>query len=53
MISQKRLEEFKIIYFEEYKIQLNNQEATEMATELLNLMRILTRPEPKEDEQTK
>ena len=49
MVNQKQLEKFKKIYFEEFKIHLTDQDATQQATELLNLMKILTRPEPKEE----
>lgn len=50
MISQKMLEKFKKIYFEEFKVQLTDEQTTEMATELLNLMKILTRPLPKSED---
>lgn len=49
MVSKELLEKFKIIYQEEFKIVLSDEEAVKMATDLLNVMRIVTRPIPKEE----
>lgn len=45
MVTKEQLEKFKAIYFQKYKIRLNNEEATKQATALLNLMRILLKPD--------
>ena len=47
MISKESLERFKKLYYEKYKITLSDEAATQMATDFLSLMKILTRPEPK------
>ncbi|MCL4415706.1 MAG: hypothetical protein M1365_03245 [Actinobacteria bacterium] len=48
MISNRLIQKFKKHYLEEYKIQLTDEEATEYATELLNLMKTLLKPNTKE-----
>jgi len=47
MISKESLERFKKLYFEKYNVSLSDEAATQMATDFLSLMKILTRPEPK------
>jgi hypothetical protein len=47
MISTELLEKFKKLYLDEFKIQLTDEEATKMAIDLLNLMRVLLKPESK------
>ncbi|GEM_PF-5412242 len=47
MIPEEKLEEFRKLYFREYGVLLSDEENTKMAIDFLNLMRILTRPEPK------
>lgn len=47
MISKESLERFKKLYYEKYNIALSDEAATLMATDFLNLMKILTRPQPK------
>ncbi|GEM_PF-1690325 len=49
MISNESLEEFKKLYYEKYNITLSDEGATQMATDFLNLMKILTRPVPKNE----
>ncbi len=44
MISAPVREEFKQLYFRKYNIHLSNEEATEMATDLLNLVKTITKP---------
>lgn len=46
MISNDLLEKFKRLYLEKYKIFLSDEEALQMATDFLNLMKILMRPDP-------
>ncbi|MFA5208389.1 MAG: hypothetical protein WC428_07150 [Candidatus Paceibacterota bacterium] len=49
MISEKALKEYKAIYKKEYGINLSDKEATEQATKLLSLMKVIYRPISKED----
>lgn len=49
MVSQELLEKFKMIYKEEFNIELTDEEATKMATDLLNVMRVITQPVPKSE----
>lgn len=51
MISKESLERFKKLYYEKYNIALSDEAATQMATDFLSLMKILTRPEPKKEQQ--
>lgn len=44
MISNEGLEEFKQIYFEEFGIQLSNEEVLEKALPVLNLVKSLIEP---------
>jgi hypothetical protein len=48
MVSKELLAKFKSLYQEEFEIELTDEEATMMANDLVNLMRILLKPEPKE-----
>ena len=36
MLSQKAIQDFKTLYFEEYKITLSDKEASEKATKFMN-----------------
>ena len=47
MISKEFLHKFKSLYKEKYDISLKDEEATEMATNFLNLMKVLTKPKAK------
>ncbi len=47
MVSEKALIKFKQIYYLKYGIELTDDQATEQAVSLLNLMKILTRPKKK------
>jgi len=47
--SQEAIEEFKKIYKKEFGEELSDQDATERATKLLNLMEAIYRPIPKRD----
>ncbi len=46
MISNESLEQFKKIYLEKFNIVLTQEESTQMATDLINLMRVLLKPDP-------
>lgn len=48
MISKELLEKFKKLYLEKYGIKLTDEQATKDATDFLNLMRILVKPDPNE-----
>ncbi len=47
MISKELLDKFKKLYKEKFDINLTDEQATKMATDLVNLMRVLLRPNPK------
>jgi hypothetical protein len=47
MISKEYLEKFKSLYKKKYDIVLSEEEAVEMATAFLNLMKVLIHPNPK------
>ncbi len=49
MVSRELLDKFKNMYQRKFDITLNDEEATKMATDLLNLMRVLIQPLPKQD----
>jgi len=51
MLTKELLEKFKSIYKQQFSIDLSDEEATLMATDFLNLMKILVSPDP-EDTQT-
>lgn len=52
MISKELLEKFKRLYQEKYNINLSDEETIQMATDFLNLMKILLRPKRKRAENT-
>jgi hypothetical protein len=47
MITEEYLKKFTNLYYKEFKVKLTREEATKAATDLLNLMRVLTKPLPK------
>lgn len=47
MVSKELLDKFKRLYEDKYNIVLSDEDATELATHFLNLMRVLIKPEPK------
>ena len=49
MISKELLDKFKMLYKEKYNIVLSDDEATELATHFLNLMKVLIKPKPIEE----
>ena len=48
MISKEKIEEFRELYFRKYGVMLTPEQNTDMALGLVNIMRVLTKPEPKE-----
>lgn len=50
MISKEILEKFKTLYKKKYDIDLTYEQTTQLANDLVNLMRILLKPESKEVE---
>lgn len=46
MVSKELLDQFKMIYKEEFNVTISDEEATEMSTELVNLMKVLLKPDP-------
>lgn len=50
-MSKELLEKFKKLYYEKFGIDLSNEEATAMANDLVNLMKVLLGPDmPKSTE---
>lgn len=47
MISKEILEKFKTLYKKKYNIDLTDEQTTQLANDLVNLMKILLKPEPK------
>lgn len=45
MVNQEYLEKFKRLYKDKYDIDLTDEEATELGTQFLNLMKVLTMPD--------
>lgn len=52
MISKELLDKFKKLYLEQFNITLTEEEATGMATDLVNLMKVILKPEPKPHSET-
>ena len=46
MISNETIDKFKKLYKEKFNVSLNDEEATQMTTGLVNLVSILLKPEP-------
>lgn len=44
-MSNKLKEKLKKLYFEKFGISLNDEETTEMATDLVNLVQVLVKPQ--------
>lgn len=47
MISKEILGKFKKLYKEKYDVDLTDEQTTQLASDLVNLMRVLLKPEPK------
>jgi hypothetical protein len=52
MIDNELREKFKKLYFEKFNIALSDEEATLMATDLINLVKVLLKPVPKTNQVT-
>jgi hypothetical protein len=50
MLTPELLEEFKRLYQKKYNVCLSDEENTRLATDFLNLMKVLLRPKPKKVE---
>lgn len=48
MLTKELLEKFKSIYKQQFSIDLSDEETTLMATDFLNLMKILVSPDPED-----
>ena len=48
MENQPDLEKFKKLYQAKFNISLTDEEATQMTTDLVNLMKVLLEPDPQE-----
>lgn len=44
MVNRELLEEFKIIYKEQFNVSITDEEATAMTRDLVNLMKVLLKP---------
>jgi hypothetical protein len=42
----KKADKFKELYYQKYKKMLTDEEATQMATDLINLVYVLIKPNP-------
>lgn len=47
MITKELREKFKKLYYEKFNITLSDEEATEMANDLINLVKVLLKPKRK------
>lgn len=47
MISKEILDKFKKLYKDKYDVNLTDEQTTQLANDLVNIMRILLKPEPK------
>lgn len=47
MINKEILEKFKMLYKKKYDIDLTYEQTTQLANDLVNLMRVLLKPESK------
>lgn len=47
MINKELFDKFKRLYEEKYDITLTDEETRQMANDLINLMKVLLKPEPK------
>lgn len=46
MVSKETIEKFKKLYQDKFNVTVSDEEATQMATDLVNLMRVLLKPDP-------
>ena len=47
MISKEILGKFKKLYKDKYDVNLSDEQTTQLANDLVNIMRVLLKPEPK------
>ena len=47
MISKELLGKFKKLYKDKYDVNLSDEQTTQLANDLVNIMRVLLKPEPK------
>ena len=47
MISKEILEKFKNLYKKKYNVDLTDEQTIQLANDLVNIMRVLLKPEPK------
>lgn len=47
MINTEIRDKFKKLYYEKFDIELTDEEATAMATDLVNLVKVLIKSQPK------
>lgn len=52
MITPDKREKFKDLYFRKYNVLLTDEQATEAFTDLINLVRVITKSRPKKSEVT-
>lgn len=45
-LSRKAIDDFKKIYFEEFKVELTDEEANVKGLDLLNFMKLIYKPIP-------
>lgn len=45
-LSQKAINDFKKIYFEDFKVKLTDEEANKKGLELLNFVKLIYKPIP-------
>lgn len=53
MINSVAIEEFRSIYFKRYGVKLTNDQAMELGNKLIQLFKIIIKPIPVVDRQTK
>ena len=46
-LSQKAIDEFKVIYFKKFGVDLTDEQANELGVELLEFFKLIYRPIPK------
>lgn len=49
MITEVQIKKLTDLYFRKYNVQLNREEGTKMAIDIVNLFKVLTKPLPKSE----
>lgn len=52
MLSNEIIQKFKNLYQTKFNVVITDEEATQMASDLVNLMQLLLKPEKKDVEET-